>query len=393
MSLMSLLRQQNRKSTLLTFGLKIFNTHVVSRKQLLNGEYNATIHYFGLKDHLPAGLPKFSGNLPKSIKNNSVEFFGEHPFVAEIKDVIILGDNATVFDSRRNIIAEANSIPLGNLEPRLHHLCNFKDIYEIQHAKPSHTLDLACSLVSVQNKTYYHWILDTLTRIEGLDFFYEKTRKMPTLIINSNLSEWQVEFLDALGFKYNEMFKWNGDPLAVNNLLISSARQSGNRISPNAIHWLRNKIIQNIELKITEKDRLAEFSKRIYISRKKAADRKVANENDVLNLLESYGFKAYCLEDLSLAEKVRLFSNAEIVIGNYGSGLTNLIFSQQQSKVIEFVFYHAGSHYFLISKSLGLDHFCLECKHGNLLGLSNIKRRSDTIVDVNSLSQVLKNIL
>ncbi|NOG52157.1 MAG: glycosyltransferase family 61 protein [Chloroflexi bacterium] len=74
--------------------------------------------------------------------------------------------------------------------------------------------------------------------------------------------------------------------------------------------------------------------RRLYISRSKARRRRVLNESAVIALLAPLGFEAFTLEDLSVAEQVRLFAGAEAVVAPHGSGLTNLVFGQG-IKVIE----------------------------------------------------------
>jgi capsular polysaccharide biosynthesis protein len=47
-----------------------------------------------------------------------------------------------------------------------------------------------------------------------------------------------------------------------------------------------------------------DFSKKVFVSRQKAAYRRILNEDDVFALFEPLGFKRYNLEDLNFAEGV-----------------------------------------------------------------------------------------
>jgi capsular polysaccharide biosynthesis protein len=73
----------------------------------------------------------------------------------------------------------------------------------------------------------------------------------------------------------------------------------------------------------------------IYISRAKAARKKVANEVQLINLLKDFGFTILCNEDLSFHEQVAVFSQAEFLISNHGAGLTNMLFMKAGASVLE----------------------------------------------------------
>jgi capsular polysaccharide biosynthesis protein len=75
---------------------------------------------------------------------------------------------------------------------------------------------------------------------------------------------------------------------------------------------------------------------RLYISRAGAGSRRVCNETAVVEQLLPCGFQIIKPEQLSLAEQVRVFSSAEIVIAPHGGGLTNLVFCAPGTIVIEF---------------------------------------------------------
>ena len=65
----------------------------------------------------------------------------------------------------------------------------------------------------------------------------------------------------------------------------------------------------------------------VFLARRPKPGRTYTNQNACIRLAEKYGFEAVYVEDLSLADKVRLFRDARTVIGPGGSGFTNLLFS------------------------------------------------------------------
>jgi len=64
---------------------------------------------------------------------------------------------------------------------------------------------------------------------------------------------------------------------------------------------------------------------------------------------------------MSFEEQLRLFRNAEVVVGPHGAGFTNLIFSKPGTRVIEiFAKGHERRCYWSLSSELGHDyHFYL----------------------------------
>jgi capsular polysaccharide biosynthesis protein len=55
--------------------------------------------------------------------------------------------------------------------------------------------------------------------------------------------------------------------------------------------------------------------RRIYVSREAARFRRALNEGEIIDLLKQYGFSQVRLENLAFAEQVKLFRDAEIVVG------------------------------------------------------------------------------
>jgi capsular polysaccharide biosynthesis protein len=75
--------------------------------------------------------------------------------------------------------------------------------------------------------------------------------------------------------------------------------------------------------------------RRLYISRAKAATRRVLNEDDLLSALAPLGFERVFLEDYSFLDGVRLLRDAEAVVSPHGSNITNLVFCRAGTPVIE----------------------------------------------------------
>lgn len=75
--------------------------------------------------------------------------------------------------------------------------------------------------------------------------------------------------------------------------------------------------------------------RRLYISRAQVQRRRISNEADLVEALERHGFETIHPQMLPISKQIELFSEAEAVVGSFGSGLTNLIFSPPGTLVIE----------------------------------------------------------
>ncbi len=76
-------------------------------------------------------------------------------------------------------------------------------------------------------------------------------------------------------------------------------------------------------------------SRRIYISRKTAAHRKLVNESELEQVLKAYGFESYSFDRVSFADQVRVMRSAECIVTVHGAALANLIFARPGTRVIE----------------------------------------------------------
>lgn len=99
-----------------------------------------------------------------------------------------------------------------------------------------------------------------------------------------------------------------------------------------SIDYIRNKLL-SISNKVDE-DFLV--YKRIFLARKPGAARSY-NQEDVSQVLKNYGFEEVYLEDFSIIEQVRIFNNADYIVGPSGAAWTNLIFTNPGTKSISWL--------------------------------------------------------
>jgi capsular polysaccharide biosynthesis protein len=100
-------------------------------------------------------------------------------------------------------------------------------------------------------------------------------------------------------------------------------------------------------------------SRKIYISRKDAGKRKVANEAELIPVLKEAGFECVQLEKLSFKAQRELMTETAVLLSIHGAGLANLIFMQLGSKVVEL---HAdvdryNSCFYHLAEAVGMKYY------------------------------------
>ncbi|NNM66985.1 MAG: glycosyltransferase family 61 protein [Spirochaetales bacterium] len=130
--------------------------------------------------------------------------------------------------------------------------------------------------------------------------------------------------------------------------------------------------------------------RKVYVSRAKAPWRKIRNEAEVEALTRSLDFETVFLEELSFEAQARLLAETQILVSNHGAGLTNMLFQQPGSRVLE-IRLRDDAHnncYFSLASAVELEYAYL------LADPAEPKTKSvhtaDLLVDVEELASLLK---
>ncbi len=99
--------------------------------------------------------------------------------------------------------------------------------------------------------------------------------------------------------------------------------------SPYAVKWLRDTYFPHADKNYNGPKR--------FIIQRKGKTRGIKNEAEVNDFFTKLGWGIINTEDLTFAQELQLFSNAEAIAGIFGSGFTNCIWSPPGCKVITFL--------------------------------------------------------
>jgi tetratricopeptide (TPR) repeat protein len=247
-------------------------------------------------------------------------------------------------------------------------------------------------LAGLLNNVYFHWMFDVLPRIELLRKSGSDFNHIDKFLVSHQLP-FQKETLLRLGIpatKILEVSRYHH--VQADTLVVPSF--------PGSVAWMPKWACEFLRQHFLSSTHTLSKTERLYISRRLASDRRIINEQELTNLLEGIGFKCITLESLSIVQQAALLASAEVVISPHGSGLSNIVFCQPGTKVIElFSPNYVYPCYWLISNLVELEYYYLLGE--TPLGLQVHKlfyprpQIEDIYIDVEKLSVLLKlaNIL
>lgn len=169
-----------------------------------------------------------------------------------------------------------------------------------------------------------HWLGDTLPRLHLLEksgIHYDK-------IVVPYIYGYQREALDLLGMDRAKMIVDPALHLEARRLVVPTFPGLYGLPARWACDYLRERFLPYVKPGTTPR--------RVMISRNKpGATRRLLNEDALYDALRPFGVERVFPEDLSFAEEVSLFHNAEIIVGPCGAGMVNLMWCKPGMPVIE----------------------------------------------------------
>jgi hypothetical protein len=281
------------------------------------------------------------------------------PFVAELPNTTIFGPHALArtSDGKLPLEVKANLRDRGGSFDAMFRSTlrwfgrtnTMKSI--IKPGQSDQHFEVAASILTGRKNTtpaYGHWLAEILPRIRGIKYYQKQSGRIPTILVNPNITDWQIETLELVGIDTSNLKKWEGGQASVDRYVLPMWAKS--EWCTSDIDWIR----KQIESKVDYEKHLDRFSSRIYLSRDNMDRRQVINRKQVVDAISEYGFESYSPELMTFAEQVALFKSAETIIGPTGGSFTNVIFSDNANIIELFQPEHFITWFFELSQVL--DH-------------------------------------
>ncbi|RZK45191.1 MAG: glycosyltransferase family 61 protein [Hymenobacter sp.] len=226
---------------------------------------------------------------------------------------------------------------------------------------------------------YYHWLIDTLPRLVALRNLHPDA----TIILPYSATPYMMETVALLGYK--KTFKVPEDT-SVKIPQLAFVEKAGTFLHQDAqlLLEIASSIISQVAPIVTIPKR------RIYASRSRANIRKISNESGLLCLLHKYNFEIIYFEDYAFTEQVKIMRDVDIIIGLHGANLTNILFMQKGTTVIELMNSSSPNLvYFQLASYLELSYYILPCMPDDDTGAHN---DANVLVDLLQVENILQPI-
>ena len=130
--------------------------------------------------------------------------------------------------------------------------------------------------------------------------------------------------------------------------------------------------------------------RRVYVSRRGAARRRLLNEDAVWALLAPHGFERVLMEELSFEAQVDLMRETRVLVAPHGAGLTNMVFCAPGTQVVEIAdLAFPNPNFYALASALGHDYWLIRGEgvgEGHPLDV-------DMVGDAEQLGRVLPRVL
>ena len=196
-----------------------------------------------------------------------------------------------------------------------------------------------------QGANYCHWILDWLPRLS----LCERAAPFDNIVSIRLGADFRRESLAFLGYQNktiiavgNTPYVWRFETLLIpDNILEKRLCHPMHYCHPDLLQWWRSRCPAR------------KPHRKLYIPR--LSKRVVLNEKDLLGLLD--GFEVFDPGQHSFAKQIKMFSEAEMIVGAHGAGLTNLLFAPEGCRVLELFPGMGGTPaYFCLANALNHDY-------------------------------------
>jgi len=200
---------------------------------------------------------------------------------------------------------------------------------EGMRSRPRRLEGRAALLATSFGRGYFHWLVDVLPRMEAFAAVGMTPVDVDHVIVPTTIAPFQKESLQALGFSREQwVSSLRHRHLVADELLVPSVVRPNGAMPQWACDFLRRAITPVPPSSSPPPERL--------LITRKATDHGFSAFNEAIGAWgRRNGFAPIALEDFSLAEKAWLLQRTQIVIGEAGAGLTNIVFCDPGAALIE----------------------------------------------------------
>lgn len=292
---------------------------------------------------------------PRSMHMRGSSYTSLPAFVTTIKDVIYDPVSNLLLSSGREVFLESllPRHPMITAEGRWNSggmAGNGRPYWYNFHRNKIQTIPGVCAIFRGIYKAHFHSLISEMPRLFLLGNSDLTGIKRIKLLYADALSTSEVYFLPKLLPHGIELSPVKSDCLyRIEKLIFPSY------LNQQSSGYLPQAYMKEFRQRILPK-RHRSSKRRIFISRINYACRRgrrhILNEDRLFSMLQKHGFYRCSPEKMSIADQIELFFDARMVIGAHGSGLTNILFSDQADVIEMNPEFAVHPYFYLLSKSV-----------------------------------------
>lgn len=229
-------------------------------------------------------------------------------------------------------------------------------------ARPVREMDGAVMLSGWVSEHFGHWVPEYLCRLAYLER-HPRFADLP-LLVDDDMPPQHLEYLRLLvtnpvvaiptetAFRVGELVTASPSTFFPVHLTADHTVPPENQggLPVGGFRYLQQRVLERLPPSGAR-------GRRLYLSRRSRTWRRLENEEAISEALAGQGFEVLFPEDMSLADQVRMYQEASLVVAPNGSSLLNAIFAPTDLKLIVLSqrgLYNWGTFYGLMSE-LGYD--------------------------------------
>lgn len=296
-------------------------------------------------DYRLSSVPYF-GDVPNEKSKFCSEIKGHvYKTVCRLKEVDVFLPNGAVYNSQNNKILTPSL-----WQSRLFFNSMFRND---KSTKWKWRIDKNYASIPLKGKTlllhnraytnYFHYVIDVVSKLELIDDIsvYDNI-----LVGTGNNHPFVKSYLEIYGVDIDKIVWVNGYEVyrceELDTPYYKVTEDVGIRANYHGKEhykgWCKEffaSIKSKVDSQLITDDTESSLPKKIFVSRRNDTSRKIVNFDDVNEFLESKGYVEIDPAKLSVNEQIQYFRNASDIVSVHGAAMTNIIWSNQDTSILE----------------------------------------------------------
>jgi hypothetical protein len=196
--------------------------------------------------------------------------------------------------------------------------------------EPTHRVSVALHALAGNVDNYFHWMIDVMGRLDLEAIAARCGGERPRVLIPDLDKPYKRQSLDLAGRgEIDPLLCGDETVVAVDRLyILPDISGSGFFFHPHILQaFARMRANAGVERRPPYR--------RIYVSRRDSSNRRLLNEDEVIDAVGGAGFEIVSLGEMSVTEQIALFGEAKHIVAPHGAGLTNILFASPGSTLLE----------------------------------------------------------